>query len=220
MAKEKGRTETVRRMTLAKRAVAELEEKKSIFIGNAAPVRSEDEARAFIEEIRHVYGDATHNVYAYLLDGGAIARFSDAGEPHGTAGMPALNVLKMAGATDLCVVVTRYFGGILLGAGGLVRAYSQTAKLAVDAAGFAVYVPYVLAECDCGYADYQKLTAYFPKWNAAEEDAVFTDEVRVRLSVPAEKADDLYRKIAEATGGRAKVTETGREERLTPVANE
>ena len=119
MAKEKGRTETVRRMTLAKRAVAELEEKKSIFIGNAAPVRSEDEARAFIEEIRHAYGDATHNVYAYLLDGGAIARFSDAGEPHGTAGMPALNVLKMAGATDLCVVVTRYFGGILLGAGGL-----------------------------------------------------------------------------------------------------
>ncbi len=220
MAKDKDRTETTRRITLAKRAVVELEEKKSIFIGNAASVRSEDEARAFIEEIRHEYGDATHNVYAYLLDGGSIARFSDAGEPHGTAGMPALNVLKMAGATDLCVVVTRYFGGILLGAGGLVRAYSQTAKLAIDAAGFAVYVPYVIAECKCSYADYQKLTAYFSKWNAIEENTVFDAEVRVQLSVPAEKADDLYRRIAEATGGRTTVAQTSSEERLTSLSNE
>ena len=102
-----------------------------------------------------------------------------------------LDVLLHEDIHNTVVVVTRYFGGVLLGTGGLVRAYSQTAKLAVDAAGFAVYVPYVLAECDCGYADYQKLTAYFPKWNAAEEDAVFAEEVRVRLSVPAEKADFL-----------------------------
>ena len=217
--KDKGRTdaEPVRRMTLAKRAEAEFEEKKSIFIGNAAPVRTEDEARAFIEEIRHAYGDATHNVYAYLLQGGAVARFSDAGEPHGTAGMPVLNVLKMSGATDLCVVVTRYFGGILLGAGGLVRAYSQSAKMAVDAAGFAVYVPYVLVECTCGYADYQKLTAYFPKWNAIEDGAEFDADVCVRLSTAAENAAELIRKIAETTGGRAAVRETGREERLTPL---
>ena len=217
--KDKGRTdaEPVRRMTLAKRAEAEFEEKKSIFIGNAAPVRTEDEARAFIEEIRHAYGDATHNVYAYLLQGGAVARFSDAGEPHGTAGMPALNVLKMSGATDLCVVVTRYFGGILLGAGGLVRAYSQAAKMAVDAAGFAEYVPYWLGECTCGYADYQRLTAYFPKWNASEDGVSFDADVCIRLSTMAENAAELQKKIAETTGGRARVLEIGAEERLTPV---
>ena len=217
--KDKGKAgvETVRRLTLAKRAEAEFEEKKSVFIGNAGPVQTEEEARAFIEEIRHAYGDATHNVYAYLLQGGALARFSDAGEPHGTAGIPALNVLKMSGAVDLCVVVTRYFGGILLGAGGLVRAYSQAAKMAVDAAGFAEYVPYWIAECTCGYADYQKLTAYFPKWNAIEDGAVFDADVCVRLSAAAENAAELQKKIAEATGGRARIREIGTEERLTPV---
>ena len=217
--KDKGKAgvEIVRRLTLAKRAEAEFEEKKSVFIGNAGPVQTEEEARAFIEEIRHAYGDATHNVYAYLLQGGALARFSDAGEPHGTAGIPALNVLKMSGAVDLCVVVTRYFGGILLGAGGLVRAYSQAAKMAVDAAGFAEYVPYWIAECTCGYADYQKLTAYFPKWNAIEDGAVFDADVCVRLSTAAENAAELQKKIAEATGGRARIREIGTEERLTPV---
>ena len=205
--KDKGRDDakTVRRLTLVKRAEAEFEEKKSVFIGNAAPVQTEDEARAFIEEIRHAYGDARHNVYAYLLQGGALARFSDAGEPHGTAGMPALNVLKMSGATDL------------LGAGGLVRAYSQAAKMAVDAAGFAEYVPYWLAECTCGYADYQRLTAYFPKWNASEDGVSFDADVCIRLSTIAENAAELQKKIAETTGGRARVLEIGTEERLTPV---
>lgn len=219
--KTKGKTETEapRRMTLAKRASAEFEEKKSIFIGNAAPVRSEEEAREFIEQIRHEFSDSSHNVYAYLLENGAVARFSDAGEPHGTAGMPALNVLKMSGASDMCVVITRYFGGILLGAGGLVRAYAQAAKMAIDAAGFAVYIPYVIAECACSYSDYQKLTAYFPKWNAAEEDTIFDADVRVRLSVPEEVSDVLFTKIAETTGGRSTMKRIAREQRLTPVEN-
>ena len=114
--------EVEKRVTLAREAHAEMEERKSVFIGHAKLVTSEEEARAFIEEIRHQYADATHNVYAYLLNGGSIARYSDDGEPHGTSGVPTLNVLKMSGAMDLVVVVTRYFGGILLGAGGLVRA--------------------------------------------------------------------------------------------------
>ena len=133
-----------KRVTLASNVSCEMEERKSIFIGHAAPVRSEEEARMFIEAKRKEYHDATHNVYAYMLNGGAIARYYDDGEPQGTAGMPVLNVLKMSGACDLCVVVTRYFGGILLGAGGLVRAYGAAAKNAVDAAGLAVFEQYAL----------------------------------------------------------------------------
>ena len=120
-----------RRITLRGAAVAEIEEKRSVFIAYAAPVRSEDEAHAIIEEKKKEYADATHNVWAYYIDGGARARCSDDGEPQGTAGMPTLNVLKMSGGTDMCVVVTRYFGGTLLGAGGLVRAYSAAAKAAI-----------------------------------------------------------------------------------------
>lgn len=205
------------RTTLAGRSRAEFEEKKSLFIGSAAPVRSEEEARAFIEEVRHEFGDATHNVYAYIVHEGAVARFSDDGEPHGTAGMPALNVLKMTGAVNLCVVVTRYFGGILLGAGGLVRAYGQAAKIAVDAAGLAAYAPYSIVECICGYSDYQKLTAYFSKWGANEENTAFDAEVRSMLAVPKEKTDALLVKIAEQTGGRAKTTIFSVEERLIPL---
>ena len=128
-----------KRVTIAQNVSCEMEERKSIFIGHAAPVRSEEEARLFIEAKRKEYHDATHNVYAYLMNDGAIARYYDDGEPQGTAGMPVLNVLKMSGACDLCVVVTRYFGGILLGAGGLVRAYGAAAKNAIDAAGLAVF---------------------------------------------------------------------------------
>ena len=138
-AKEKQIETPKKRITLAKNVSCEMEEKKSIFIGHATPVRNEDEARAFIESKRREYHDATHNCYAYLLNNGAVARYSDDGEPSGTAGVPILNVVKMSGATDLAVVVTRYFGGILLGAGGLVRAYTSAAKIAVDASGLAVF---------------------------------------------------------------------------------
>ena len=100
-----------KRITLASAVSVEMEERKSIFIGHATPITSEEEARAFIEAKKKEYHDARHNVYAYLLSENSIARYSDDGEPQGTAGMPVLNVLKMSGATDLCVVVTRYFGG-------------------------------------------------------------------------------------------------------------
>ena len=125
--------ESGKRITLLKAAEAEIEEKKSIFIGYAAPVSSEDEAKAIVAAKKKEFSDATHNVWAYYLDGGIHVRYSDDGEPQGTAGIPVLNVLKMSGATDMVVVVTRYFGGTLLGAGGLVRAYSASAKAALDA---------------------------------------------------------------------------------------
>ncbi len=202
-----------KRVTLAKEAHAELEERKSVFIGHAKPVKDEEEARAFIEEIRHKYADATHNVYAYLLAGGAIARYSDDGEPHGTSGVPCLNVLKMSGAMDLVVVVTRYFGGILLGAGGLVRAYSAAARLAVDTAGLAVFEPWNIVVFTCSYGDYQKITAGLPKTGAVEEDAEFGEDVTVTASIKEEYTGVLINYISETTAGRSVAEILGTEER-------
>ncbi|MBR4960637.1 MAG: YigZ family protein [Clostridia bacterium] len=205
-----------KRVTLAKEAHVEMEERKSVFIGHAKPVKSEEEARAFIEEIRHQYADATHNVYAYLLSGGAVARYSDDGEPHGTSGVPTLNVLKMSGAMDLVVVVTRYFGGILLGAGGLVRAYSAAAKLAIDEAGLAVFEPWNIVCFSCSYSDYQKITAGLPKTGAVEEDAQFGEDVTVTAAIKAEDTGVLMTYISETTGGRSAAEIMDTEERAAP----
>ena len=205
-----------KRVTLAKEAHVEMEERKSVFIGHAKPVKSEEEARAFIEEIRHQYADATHNVYAYLLSGGAVARYSDDGEPHGTSGVPTLNVLKMSGAMDLVVVVTRYFGGILLGAGGLVRAYSAAAKLAIDEAGLAVFEPWNIVCFSCSYSDYQKITAGLPKTGAVEEDAQFGEDVTVTAAIKAEDTSVLMTYISETTGGRSAAEIMDTEERAAP----
>ncbi len=207
MADEKGR------ITLARRASAEMEERKSVFIGTAAPVSSEEEARELIAEVRRTYHDATHNVYAYLLNGGAIARYSDDGEPQGTAGVPMLNVIKMTGATDLCVVVTRYFGGILLGAGGLVRAYSASAKQAIDAAGIVTMEDFAILSIRVNYSDYQRVTAQLPKWGVTEDGADFGTDVTVRAGVLASRVDEIARALSEMTGGRAAFETVGHEER-------
>ncbi|MBQ8402739.1 MAG: YigZ family protein [Clostridia bacterium] len=209
--------EVEKRVTLAREAHAEMEERKSVFIGHAKPVKNEEEARAFIDEIRHRYADATHNVYAYLLNGGAVARYSDDGEPHGTSGVPTLNVLKMSGAMDLVVVVTRYFGGILLGAGGLVRAYSAAAKLAIDEAGLAVFEPWNIVGFTCSYSDYQKITAGLPKTGAVEEDADFGEDVMVTAAVKVENTGLLVTYISETTGGRSVPEILDTEERAAPL---
>lgn len=208
-----------KRITLAREAHVEMEERKSVFIGHAKPVNSEEEARAFIEKIRHQYADATHNVYAYLLAGGAIARYSDDGEPHGTSGVPTLNVLKMSGAMDLVVVVTRYFGGILLGAGGLVRAYSAAARLAVEKAGLAVFEPWNIVGFTCSYADYQKITAGLPKTGAVEEDADFGEDVTVTAAIKVEETETLMTWLSEITAGRSVGEILDTEERVAPLEN-
>lgn len=214
---EPAAVEVEKRVTLAREAHAEMEERKSVFIGHAKPVTSEEEARAFIDEIRHQYADATHNVYAYLINGGAVARYSDDGEPHGTSGIPTLNVLKMSGAMDLVVVVTRYFGGILLGAGGLVRAYSAAAKLAIDEAGLAVFEPWNIVGFTCSYSDYQKITAGLPKTGAMEEDADFGEDVTVTAAVKVEDTGTLMTWISETTGGRSAVEILDTVERAAPI---
>ena len=215
---ENPRAQIRRRITLAGTASVEMEERKSIFIGHAAPVKDEEDARRFLEEKRREFHDATHNVYAYFLNGGAVARYSDDGEPQGTGGIPVLNVLKMSGATDLCVVVTRYFGGILLGAGGLVRAYGAAAKNAVDAAGLAVYEPYAVYRLDVSYSDYQKLTAALPKLGVSEDRCEFGECVSVFCAIAEDRADVLLEAVGEITCGRGKAVLARVEERASKQA--
>ena len=147
--------------TVRHRASAEFIERKSRFIGHICPVQTQEEAVAFIQEQKSKYWDATHNVYAYVLREGQTRRYSDDGEPQGTAGIPVLDVLLKEELTDCVVVATRYFGGILLGTGGLVRAYGHTSKIAVDAGGI-VTIPSVCAlNCrrpTCGRSTTNSLT--------------------------------------------------------------
>ena len=211
------REESRKRVTLAKSVTVEMEERKSVFLGHAAPVRSEEEARAFIDGKRREYHDATHNVYAYLLNGGAVARYSDDGEPQGTAGIPVLNVVKLSGATDLCVVVTRYFGGILLGAGGLVRAYGASARQAVEAAGLAVFEPWAVLRVTLSYSDYQKLSAALPKLGAEEDRCEFGEAVTSFCALLASREGEFRQSVAELTAGRAVLSLERVEERASPA---
>lgn len=206
-----------KKIILAKCAEAEIEEKKSVFIGYAAPVSSEEEAKKIIAERKSAYSDATHNVWAYYIDKGARARCSDDGEPQGTAGMPVLNVLKMSGGTDMCVVVTRYFGGTLLGAGGLVRAYSAAAKAAIDAAGLAECRMFDIFEIPVSYSDYQRLTVQLAAVGAVEENADFGSDVTVRASIESGKSQLLHSLISDLTGGKSKAVLIGSEERAAEI---
>ncbi len=206
-----------KRITLAREASAEYEEKKSVFIGHAIPVKNEDDARLFIESIKKEYHDARHNCYAYMLADGSVARYSDDSEPQGTAGIPILNVIKMSGATDMCIVVTRYFGGILLGTGGLVRAYTTAAKAALDEAGFAVYETYSVFRIDVSYSDYQKLTAALPKIGATEDGCEFGEGVTVTAAVVSGREEELKKTVSEVTYGKGKITFVGEEERAAEI---
>ena len=189
--------------TIKNEAVAEFEEKRSLFIGHAKPVKTEEEAAEFIKAKKKEFSDATHNVSGYLIKNGIIARYSDDGEPQGTAGMPVLDTIRKSGVTDACVVVTRYFGGILLGAGGLVRAYSHGAKLALEAAEIITYEQYTILRIRCNYSDYQKIQPNFFKVGAVIDDTDFGESVITTLAVKDEVVPSLSEKIREITSGRA-----------------
>lgn len=189
--------------TIKNEAVAEFEEKRSLFIGHAKPVKTEEEAAEFIKEKKREFSDATHNVFGYIMKNGIIARYSDDGEPQGTAGMPVLDTIRKSGVSDACVVVTRYFGGILLGAGGLVRAYSHGAKLALEAAEIITYEQYTILRIRCNYSDYQKVQPMFFKVGAVIDDTDFGESVTVTLAVKDEVVSGLSEKIRESTSGRS-----------------
>ena len=195
--------------TLGGEGEAEMIEKKSIFIGQAAPAKTEAEALAFIEKIRHKHGDAAHNVWAYMVNKGAQARYTDGGEPQGTAGIPILDVIRKNHFTDAVIVVTRYFGGILLGAGGLVRAYSASAKMAVDAAQIVTYEPYTEFRLTCGYAEYQRLQNELPKMGVEQDDISFAEGITLRLAVRRAVFDSVSARISEITSGRCLPEKTG-----------
>ena len=156
--------------TIARRCEARFIEKKSEFIGYLCPVQTEEQAVAFIEEIRAMHRKATHNCYAYILRENNAARHSDDGEPGGTAGVPIYEVLRKEGLTDVCCVVTRYFGGVLLGAGGLVRAYTKGAKDAVDAAQIKCMAEAVKLAVTVDYGLYGRLAQVFADFDARVED--------------------------------------------------
>lgn len=195
--------------TLAHEASAEFTEKKSLFIGYAAPVRTEQDALDFIAKIKKKHSDATHNVYAYQLNGGGIARYSDDGEPQGTAGVPVLDIIKKSGADDVCVVVTRYFGGILLGAGGLVRAYAAGAKAAIDAAGIVTYENYTEFKLASGYSEYQKLVYELPRYHVKVDSTDFGGDVTLKLAIRAVDYENFADRVAELFAGRIKPEITG-----------
>ena len=189
--------------TVKNEASAEFEEKRSLFIGHAIHIENEEEAMAFVKKIKKQYSDATHNVWAYLLNGGIVARYSDDGEPQGTAGMPVLEAIRKSGAEDVCVVVTRYFGGILLGAGGLVRAYSHSAVIAINAAEIVTYEPFSEYELACGYSEYQKYSNILSNDDAVIIDSTdFGADVTVKFAVKRDRSEKLLTHISEVGYGR------------------
>lgn len=178
-----------------------LEEKRSEFIAAVRRVSTEEEAMDFVKARKKMHPDARHTVFAYLLRKGT-ARYSDDSEPQGTAGMPTLEAIRRAGVEDVVVVTTRYFGGILLGAGGLTRAYAGAAHLALEAAGVAEYVPFDYYALDCTYPDYQKILLELARFEVQERGSDFADRVHVEVGLPAERGESFCLRLVELTAGR------------------
>ena len=187
--------------TVQQEAYAEFVERRSRFIGYCKPVSNEEDAVAFIAEKRKENWDAKHHVYAYVLREGQIRRYSDDGEPQGSAGVPVLDVLLKEKLTDCVVVVTRYFGGILLGTGGLVRAYSHGAKIAVDAAVRLDMRQCIQGKIACSYTQYGRVAALLTASGGAIEDTVYTDDVVVVFHLPTESLPALERELTDYSAG-------------------
>lgn len=176
-------------------------ERRSVFIGYLEPVDTEQEAINFINKIRKKHHDATHNVYSYIIKDNQITRYSDDGEPQGTAGVPVLNVLQRRNLYNVVAVVTRYFGGILLGAGGLVRAYGGAASLACDKAGVCEMAICTVVSISCDYSLYGRVQSIISDAGAIIDDTVFEQEVTIRFALPCDVLGQFENKLTEATSG-------------------
>lgn len=191
--------------TIRSRCEASFIEKKSEFIGYLCPVTTEQEATDFINEIRAMHRKATHNCYAYILRDNNTARHSDDGEPGGTAGVPIYDVLNKTGVTDIACVVTRYFGGIMLGAGGLVRAYSKGASIALEAADIMTMEIADSLKITADYTYYGNITAIASEYEAIIRNTEYTDNVSVFLDVKSELTDKLKEKLIDKCNGRVEI---------------
>ncbi len=189
-------------------AKTELTEKKSRFIGHIFKVETVEKANEILKAMQKQYWDASHVVYAYALKGG-VMRMSDDGEPQGTAGMPTLEVLKKEEVFDILCVTVRYFGGTLLGAGGLTRAYGRAAKLALDEAGVAVMQPYLQVEIDCPYNLLEIVRKRFDGFEASEEGADFSQQVKLTLFMPRDRFEAFRAEIIDCTSGTVLPLEAG-----------
>lgn len=194
----------------------EFTEKKSRFIGRIWLVETEEEALARIQEMKKQHYDATHNCWAYIIKDGAV-RFSDDGEPGGTAGMPMIQVLQREGLYNVVCVVTRYFGGILLGAGGLVRAYTKGAKIAVDAAGKSMKRVWSVLYVPCPYTYYERLKLEIEAFGGILRDTQFGAEVELEILLPQAAVQGFLNRITDMTAGTVEGMETGQEYRAFPV---
>ena len=194
----------------------EFVEKKSRFIGRAWLVESEEEALQKIQEMKKQHYDATHNCWAYIIRDGAV-RFSDDGEPGGTAGMPMLQVLQREGLYNVVCVVTRYFGGILLGAGGLVRAYTKGAKIAVDAAGKSMKRVWTVLYIPCPYSFYERVKLVTENFGGIIRKTDFGAEVELEVLFPETQANPFLEKLTDMTSGTVEGMEVGQEYRAFPI---
>ncbi len=195
--------------TVLRQAVGEIEEKKSRFIASVKPVVNEDEAVEFINQIKSKYWDASHNVYSYYICGNnIIQRFSDDGEPSGTAGMPVLEVIKRMGVQDIVVVITRYFGGTLLGAAGLIRAYSKCASVGIENAFIVRRLLCTEVNIIVEYTLFGKLQSMLNANGYVVKDVIYGQDVEITVYIPYDDVEDFINTIVEATNARA-IIETG-----------
>ena len=189
----------------------ELVEKRSRFLGHVWPVESEGEARARIEEIRKKHYDARHNCWCYRIREGGVERYSDDGEPQGTAGQPMLNVFQRESVTNVCCVVTRYFGGVLLGAGGLTRAYTKGAKEALDAVGISTMSLWTLWDVPCTYPLFERVKLEIIACGGVVRDTAYGADIRLRAAFPAGGAEQFVPRLTELSAGSLAMEAAGEE---------
>ena len=192
-------------ITIKQYGTFEYEDRKSVFIGEALPVSTEKEALDFIESVKKRYPDARHHVYAYVLRDNSIMRFSDDHEPQGTAGMPVLDAIRKRGCTDAVIVVTRYFGGTLLGTGGLVRAYSAAAVGALEAGEIIRYDIYTELAITVSYSDHGRITTALDECGFRLTDTDYSAEVVLLGKLPKVDYPKLRDMLVELTSGRVKI---------------
>lgn len=195
---------------------AEFVEKRSSFLGHVRLVETEDEAKAFIAEMKKKYHDARHNCWCYIIRDVA-ERYSDDGEPQGSAGIPMLEVFRKEGITNVVCVVTRYFGGVLLGTGGLLRAYTKSAKDALDAAGVSVVRRWVECEIPCSYSVAERMKMEVSAADGIVADMEYGASVLIKALVPEENAEGFKASVFDASNGTVSATLTGEEFKAVPI---